>query len=198
MTDAVGLIVLCGGGARRMGGVDKPLEKLAGQPLAGWVLERLAPHVDDVVISANRHRSRYRRLWPKAKVVADAIPDAGPLAGVAAGCAALSTPLVLLCPGDAPLVSPAYLPEMLAVLGSADAVVPHDGERLQPLFALLRRSAADDLTLRLEQGLRRVDEWLADLDVIRIDASTNPAAFVNVNRTEELQELEMQLTRGIR
>ncbi len=198
MPAAVGLVVLCGGAGRRMGGVDKPLQRLAGKPLAGWVIERLAPAVDRVVISANRNLVRYRRLSPGVPVVSDALPDAGPLAGIAAGCAFLQTPLVLLNPGDAPLASAEHLPDMLKVLDDADAVVPHDGERDQPLFALLRRDAAADLASRLEAGLRRVEEWFASLDRVRFDASTNAAAFVNVNRVEDLQGLEIRLTRGIR
>ena len=81
-------IILCGGQARRMSGVDKPLQPLCGKPMVGHVLERLRPQVAHVVISANRNVNEYAALG--APVVADTIADAGPLAGVLAAVGASS------------------------------------------------------------------------------------------------------------
>lgn len=80
-------LLLAGGQARRMGGVDKGLQTLHGQPLAAHVLASLAAQSQPparCLISANRHLDAYAALgWP---VLADAEPDyPGPLAGIAAG-----------------------------------------------------------------------------------------------------------------
>lgn len=50
-------LLLAGGRGTRMGGVDKGLQPLRGEPLALHVLRRLAPQVDALVISANRHEN---------------------------------------------------------------------------------------------------------------------------------------------
>ena len=42
-------VVLAGGLGRRMGGIDKGLQELRGQPLVHWVVERLAPQVDELL-----------------------------------------------------------------------------------------------------------------------------------------------------
>src|SRR5687767_8689050 len=100
-------IVLAGGQGRRMGGVDKGLKALRGKPMVEWVLARLAPQVDEVVINANQNLEIYRKLgYP---VVTDEISGfAGPLAGLHAGLKAAKHDLVVTVPCDSP-----FLPEDL-------------------------------------------------------------------------------------
>ena len=66
-------LLLAGGQARRMGGVDKGLQTLHGQTLAAHVLASLAAQSQPparCLISANRHLDAYAALgWP---VLADA------------------------------------------------------------------------------------------------------------------------------
>ena len=61
-------LVLAGGAARRLQaahpGADKGLLPLSGRPLIAWVIDNLAPQVQDLVISANRHLDDYRQLVP--------------------------------------------------------------------------------------------------------------------------------------
>lgn len=59
-------LLLAGGRGTRMGGVDKGLQPLRGEPLALHVLRRLAPQVDALVISANRHFDAYATISPRA------------------------------------------------------------------------------------------------------------------------------------
>jgi molybdopterin-guanine dinucleotide biosynthesis protein A len=79
---AVGL-VLAGGLSRRMGGPEKAFLPLAGKPLIGHVIDRLAKQVDAVVINANGDPARFAAF--ALPVIADTIPGfAGPLAGILA------------------------------------------------------------------------------------------------------------------
>lgn len=70
---AVTGLLLAGGRGMRMGGLDKGLQPLHGEPLALHVLRRLAPQVDSLVISANRHLGAYAALGAPfhARIVAD-------------------------------------------------------------------------------------------------------------------------------
>ena len=54
-SEAITGVVLAGGKATRMGGKDKGLLELNGQPLWQHVAGKLAGQVDTVVISANRN-----------------------------------------------------------------------------------------------------------------------------------------------
>ena len=59
-SEAITGVVLAGGKATRMGGIDKGLQALNGRPLWRHVAETLAPQVDELVISANRHLEQWR------------------------------------------------------------------------------------------------------------------------------------------
>ncbi|HOG04218.1 MAG TPA: NTP transferase domain-containing protein, partial [Accumulibacter sp.] len=37
-----------------MGGLDKGLQDLGGRPMIAWVIERLGPQVDELLINANQ------------------------------------------------------------------------------------------------------------------------------------------------
>ena len=80
MSDKITGVILAGGLGRRMGNIDKGLQVLRGQPMVHWVVERLAPQVDELLINANQNGERYAAFgYP---VLADRIPEfAGPLAG---------------------------------------------------------------------------------------------------------------------
>jgi len=115
-------VVLAGGRGQRMGEADKGLQPLRGRSLVEWVLERVDPQVDDLLIIANRNLERYLELgYP---VLRDRIPDfAGPLAGLQAGLTQTRSELVLLVPCDTPLLPADLVSRLAAALRQADAEV---------------------------------------------------------------------------
>ena len=145
-------VILCGGSARRFGGRDKPLALLRGSMLVEHVRTRLEPQVARIVVSCNRNMDVYRR-WGDT-VVTDAVPDIGPLGGLLAGLESATTPYVFACPGDAPLLPPTLVERLARAIdgGGADVAFPHDGERSQHLFLLVRRDAIGRLRRYLGNG----------------------------------------------
>ena len=128
-------------------------------------------------------------------MTADETTGAGPLGGLSAALGQIRTGLAFVCPGDAPLVDPALLRLLSAALADHQVAVPHDGERSQHLFMLVRASVAGDLRVALALGVRRVVDWLARVDTVEVDASTLAPAFANVNRFDELAALQASLER---
>jgi molybdenum cofactor guanylyltransferase len=192
-------LVLAGGRGMRMGGLDKGLQPLRGEPLAAHVLKRLAPQTSTLLISANRHADVYSTLGAPfgAKVLADTLPGfPGPLAGLLAGLRMAGTAYVLSAPCDTPGF-PAELAERLAqALHSNQAdiatVTTTDAKghvSLHPVFALLRTSLADDLASFLEAGERKVRAWYARHRTVEV-AFADERAFYNINSLQELADLE--------
>jgi molybdopterin-guanine dinucleotide biosynthesis protein A len=191
-------VVLCGGAGRRMGGRDKPLVELAGQPLVAHVVARLAPQVVRVVISCGRNAERYAH-WGDT-IVVDDIAGQGPLRGLLMALLATDTPYAFVCPGDAPLLS-ASLVRVLARARTDDAIdacVPHDGQRPQHLFLLLRSALRGDLRKYLEGGGRSVRGWVETLRTRTVDVSTERDAFMNVNSDDDLASLNATLAGSTR
>jgi molybdenum cofactor guanylyltransferase len=185
--DAVSGIVLAGGQGRRMGGVDKGLQLLRGKPMVAWVLERLAPQVDEIVVNANQNLEAYARFGHR--VVPDAIGGfAGPLAGLHAGLAAASHPLAVTVPCDSPFLPADLVARLRAALGEHDLAVAKTGNQPHPVFSLVRRAVHAHLAEFLSKGGRKIDAWYASLKVVEVSFDDEADAFRNINTREELKE----------
>ena len=56
-------LILAGGKARRMGGIDKGLVPLKGEPMIKHVIKRLNPQVSEILINANREIETYQHQY---------------------------------------------------------------------------------------------------------------------------------------
>ena len=191
-------VVLAGGRARRMGGGDKGLVEVAGRPMVAYAVTALRPQAAEVLVNANRNAVEYRTITG-CRVIADTVGRfAGPLAGMASALEASATRLLLTAPCDSPLVPPDLGPRLHAALArdGAEIAVAHDGERMQPVFALITRNVQPSLLAFLEAGERKIDVWYATRRTVTADFSDAPDTFLNVNTPEERERLERRLARS--
>jgi molybdopterin-guanine dinucleotide biosynthesis protein A len=180
-------LVLAGGQGRRMGGVDKGLQALRGRPMVEWVLERLIPQVDEVIVNANANVDQYAAFGHR--VVSDAIGGfAGPLAGLHAGLAAAIHPLVVTVPCDSPFLPRDLVARLREPLerDACDLAVAKTGDQPHPVFSLVRASVLPHLTTFLEGGGRKIDAWYASLRVAAVQFDDCEDAFRNINTPDEL------------
>lgn len=187
-------LILAGGRATRMGGIDKGLIVVAGQPMVQHVLQRLAPQVGSLLINANRNQDTYGALG--AQVVADRMPEfPGPLAGMASGLAAAETDWVVTVPCDSPLLPDDLAQRLVTALhrDGADLAVASGEGRLQPVFSLLPVRLLADLEAYLEQGERKIDRWFRRHRMAIADFNDVPEVFINVNTPDERDALEQRL-----
>lgn len=184
-------VLLAGGQGRRMGHQDKGLLPLDGTPMARRVLERLAPQVDDLLISANRNAERYAELgapWAAA-VIPDRIPGfAGPLAGLQAALAQIHTPFAVTVPCDAPFLPMDLVARLQQALESqaADLAIARTFDQLHPVFCLCHRRLLPQLEAYLAGGGRRVQTWHATLRLAQVSFDDAAAAFRNLNTPADL------------
>lgn len=187
-------VVLAGGRAQRMGGRDKGLLPLAGQPLVAYAVCSLRPQVGEIIINANRNISDYQVLG--YRVVSDCIGDfCGPLAGMLSAMDTTDADYLLTVPCDSPLLPADYARRMFVALveEGAELSVAHDGDRLQPVFALLSIRLLPSLRDYLERGERKIDRWFARHSMALTDFSDHPEMFRNINTPEELATLEREI-----
>lgn len=182
-------VVLAGGLARRMGGGDKALLPINGRPMISVLLERLAPQVSAVAISANGDPARFAGVAPGVAVVADSIPGhPGPLAGILAGmdhAASLGIEWVLSVPGDTPLVPP----DLAARLRAAAAPVAYAGSagQVHPPVAVMAVALREDLRAAILSGEGKVSRWMRRHGCSLVEWAAEP--FLNANTPEELAVL---------
>jgi len=188
-------LILAGGRAQRMGGIDKGLIPFLGKPLIESAITRLKSQVGQILINANRNITKYASYgYP---VIMDETTDfSGPLAGFAAGLKVCKTPYLLTAPCDSPLL-PTDLGIKLAAemmrgnfqLVYASSKEVNDKVWAQPVFCLMRADLQASLETFLQKGDLKIDRWFKELDsstVVFEDAQV----FANVNTPEELKRLE--------
>jgi len=184
-------VILAGGQGRRMGGRDKGLLEFNGRPLVEILIEQLERQGLAVLINANRNQQRYRRYgYP---VVSDELDDyQGPLAGFAAAMAAVATRFILTLPCDSPLLAEDYAARFMRrqIEAHTAIVVASDGERLQPVHALIEVAQLPGLQAFLAGGERKIDRWYAACGYAEADFSDCAEMFRNINTPEDRALLE--------
>jgi molybdopterin-guanine dinucleotide biosynthesis protein A len=156
--------------------------------LVAWVLERLGPQVDEILISANQNLERYRSFGHPV------LPDdvggfAGPLAGLERGLALARNGLVVTAPCDSPFLPAELVARLRRGLSRNDAelAVARTGEQPHPVFCLCQRSLHADLRDYLAGGGRKIDAWYARLRITEVSFDDMPDAFSNINTRDELR-----------
>ncbi|HEX5596133.1 MAG TPA: NTP transferase domain-containing protein [Micromonosporaceae bacterium] len=206
-------MVLAGGAARRMGGVDKPAVPVGGQPMRDRVLDAVADASPRIVVG------------PAAGLPAGVLATreeplgGGPVAAAAAGVALLgpATTTVALLAGDLPLLTAGavrLLRRHLAFSGAratagdpiavrADAAVGADGAcfvdadgrrqwlcgvwRVGPLRAALAALAASNRTL----GGASMRSLFADLSVNEVSwTGTGPPPWFDCDTDQDVRRAE--------
>ncbi len=187
-------IILAGGQATRMGGVDKGLVLWRGLPLVEHVLASLRRQqqvaVRSVWISANRHLETYQKL-DVSGVVKDGLPDfPGPLAGIMAASQMSDADWFLIVPCDSPCLPDDLLSCLWASRiphGVAVAVTGNpDSPDWQAAVCLAHRDSLPVLAERLHAGKRSLMGWQQSVphQLCHFDQADR---FANFNTLEELE-----------
>ncbi len=189
--DDITAVILAGGQGRRMGGEDKGLLEFDGRPLIALLIEQLERQAVDIVINANRNQARYREFgYP---VVSDELTGyQGPLAGIASAMAAVASEYILTLPCDGPLLADDYVARFVVAQAQRGApiLVAFDGERLQPVHALIRTDLRPSLEEFLAAGERKIDRWYALHDFAEVDFSDCADMFRNINSPDDRARLQ--------
>lgn len=190
----ISAIILAGGQANRMGGAGKGLVPLQNKPLVQYVIERLTPQVDEILINANREIERYEAF--NLPILKDEHADfIGPLAGFTLGLKHGKHDYLLTVPCDSPLLPEDLVARMMKALTeqAADIVVAKSAGHTHPVFSLMKKAVLPSLMAYLDQGERKVSTWQKSLHYIEVEFNDCAEAFVNLNTFEELEALALKL-----
>lgn len=196
--------ILAGGAGQRVGGADKGLLTIHGQPIVARIAATLMKQCDQLVIVANRNAQDYARI---GRVIADETPGhAGPLAGIAAALAlaveqtnhAHDAPRWLLTvPVDCPDFPAELFQRLNAALDADDpqqlCVYARDEHKVQPLFALYSLTFGKALLQSARAAVElhaSVMRWHLELHARPVDFRDLTAAFHNLNALKDFAEYE--------
>ncbi len=177
-------IILAGGKSRRMG-QDKSLLKIVGQSMIERIVEKLRPHFDELIISANEVE-KYRFL--DLPVIADKTPDQGPLMGILSCLEKSSNDLNFVIACDVPEPDTDLILTLLDQAEGYDIVMPQLGtDRYEPLIAAYRKSVIPHAVRILANGQRRIIK-LFDSTKVRFVEKTDCQWNRNLNTSDDYQK----------
>jgi len=172
-----------------MGGRDKALVSLRGEPLLRHLLRRLQPQVDDLAINSNNPPDRFSDFG--LPVIADSLTGfQGPLAGLHAGLRHFPQSLVLAVSVDSPFIPRDLAARLRAGLGDRPCACASDGTR-HALALLCRPEVVEHIEEYLEHGHRNVHDFVTEhAAMVRFGQPDDRGLFVNLNTPEDLASAE--------
>ena len=172
-----------------MNGQDKGLLKFNGETFVEIITRQLHPQCAAIMINANRNIARYEQLgFP---VLRDQLTGfQGPLAGIFAGLKSIESKWLITVPCDGPYIDNDYVSKLAtSIKPDTEIVVASALGRLQPVYALIRRSLTSSLEEYLGSGERKIDKWYFKHQVETVVFEESTRMFENINTPEELTAL---------
>lgn len=187
-------IILSGGRATRMDGLDKGLVMLQNKPLVKHIIERIKPQTNELLINANREIQQYKTF--NLPILQDDDPDyIGPLAGFSLGLTHCKYDYLLTTPCDSPMLPNDLANRLMESLinKSAEIAVAKSAGNSHPVFSLMKKSVLPSLIAYIHSGGRKVSAWQKSLRYIEVEFDDCSEAFINLNTFEELNTLALKL-----
>ena len=193
LTNTTG-VILAGGKSSRMGGIDKGLIDIVGNPLVTYAIRRMETQVSSILISANRNSAKYGEYG--YTVIEDTAGEFyGPLSGLLSAMQHADTEYILTTPCDSPFLPEDYAQRMYTALENGNKIcVAQEGKLIQPVFTLVSCSFASNLQDYLEQGHRKMAAWILEQEPSTVDFANCKNMFFNMNTPEDKLQLEHMIS----
>jgi len=185
-TAQISALIMAGGAATRMGGIDKTLLEVDGVPLIRRVLDVIEPLFEDVVIAAGSP-DRYPEL-SAVRVVPDRVRGIGPISGLQAGLAGNRNDWTFVVAADMPYLSPDLVRRVCArVADPFEAIVPRHRGLREPLHAAYHKRILPRVDRLIAAGDSKILNLLDQANVRYLEV-TEPETrhLLNINRPADL------------
>jgi len=177
-------VILAGGQSSRTM-CDKTMLLVNKRPLIEHIYEQLKPHFPEILISAN-DLDKYAFLG--TPIVPDFRPGQGPLMGIASALLASRNDLIFTIAADIPEIDIYLVTRMLKKASQFDCVVPViDGTKLEPLFAIYKKTVFPTIKQLLAIGERKVLNLFSRVNTGFVEMK-NSAWYRNLNTMDDYQE----------
>jgi molybdopterin-guanine dinucleotide biosynthesis protein A len=175
----LGGIVLAGGAARRLSGVDKPMLEVDGKPLLRHAIDALEAASPVIVVGPQRPG------LPDVLWAPEDPPGGGPVAALSAGLGVLAHPsLVAVFAADLVAVRPSTVDRLAAAIGTADGAVLVDSDGRRQWLIGLWRTEKLRAALPSQPENSSLRQMFGGLDVV--DVAEEPGESADVDTPADL------------
>lgn len=185
-------IILAGGRANRMGGINKAFIEVGGERLIDRTLRVYRTLFREIIISTN---SPLEYLEFDARIVADIYRGKGPLGGIHAGLLHSTCEHAFVSACDMPYLSGEFIGHMISQTGDHDLVVPVTASGFESLHAVYSRKCLPVIESQIEKNELKVSLLFGKFktreirgeEIRRFDPEGK--LFANLNRPDDVDEI---------
>jgi molybdopterin-guanine dinucleotide biosynthesis protein A len=190
-------IILAGGRANRMGGINKAFIEVGGERLIDRTLRVYRSLFEEIIISTN---SPLEYLELDARIVTDIYRGKGPLGGIHSGLLHATCEHAFVSACDMPYLSEEFIHYMIAQTGDNDLVVPVTASGFESLHAIYSRKCLPVIESQIERNELKISllfrkfktrEIRSD-EIQRFDPEGK--LFANLNRPDDIKEISPSST----
>lgn len=186
------VVILAGGQARRMNGINKLLQKFDNEIQLIKIHQQLKSRAEKVWVNSHRDHSIYERIIPSIQYFQD--DEAGfhgPLMGMKSAWSHVQSDYVLFVPCDVTYIPNKVISRLHQAIQRHPrcevAVVEMNGKALYP-FCLLKRSSLPTIEKHLEQNQRSLKHCFAEMHMQIANFKNRALFFHSINSFDELQQ----------
>jgi len=185
-------IILAGGKAGRMGGINKAFIEVGGERLIDRTMRVYRPLFGEIIISTN---SPLEYLEFDARLITDIYRGKGPLGGIHAGLLHATCEHAFVSACDMPFLSEAFIRHMIERAAGYDLVVPVTANGFESLHAIYSRKCLPVIESQIERGELKVSHLFKKFKTREIPVDEirrfDPEGklFANLNRPDDLKEI---------
>lgn len=190
--------ILAGGRSRRMGR-NKSMLEIGGIPIIRRIADTLGEIFAEAFVVANEQEG-FERMG--LAVVGDIHPGNDSLGGLHTAVASAQTSHVFVAGCDMPLLQPALISGLAAMLEGWDVVVPIKDDYPEPLCAFYGKECAPHIEESISAGRLKMIGFHERVRVRRVEEATWRAwdpegvSFLNANTPEEFEKIKAISMRG--
>ncbi len=191
-------IILAGGRASRMGGINKAFIEVGGERLVDRTMRIYRSFFREIILSTN---SPLEYLEFDARIVTDIHRGKGPLGGIHAGLLHANCEQVFVSACDMPYLSEGFIRHMIAQAKGYDLVVPVTANGFESLHAIYSRKCLPVIESQIERGELKVSLLFRKFKTREIPVEEirrfDPEGrlFCNLNRPDDLNGISPPSTR---
>jgi molybdenum cofactor guanylyltransferase len=185
-------IILAGGRASRLGGINKAFIEVGGERLIDRTLRVYRPLFREIIISTN---SPLEYLEFDARIVTDIFKQRGPLGGIHAGLLHSTCEQAFVSACDMPYLSGEFIGHMIARAADHDLVVPVTASGFESLHAIYSRKCLPVIESQIEKNELKVALLFGKFKTLEIHNEEirrfDPEGklFANINRPDDLNQI---------
>ncbi|NUF30475.1 NTP transferase domain-containing protein [Acinetobacter oleivorans] len=186
------LVILAGGQARRMNGLNKLLQQFDGETQLIKIHQKLRSSVSKIWVNSHRDYSIYQSIVPDIQCYQDdAAGFFGPLMGMKSAWSNVSADYVLFIPCDVTYIPTQVVAKLHGALRknkqAQAAYVSINGDALYP-FCLLKRESLITITEQIEKQRLSLKECFKLLHAQVTIFQKQNLFFHSINSLDELQQ----------